>query len=122
MRCMLHGPCGYQNINTPCMVNGKCSKGYPKPFVSAMTIAENGFVIYRRRNNNMTYRINDFDVDNRCVVPYNRDLIVRYDSQINIEWCAHSKVIKYLYKYIHKGPDCATIVIKDNSVQPNNNG
>ena len=76
----------------------------------------------QRRNNNMTYRINDFDVDNRWVVPYNCDIIVRYDSHINIERCAHSKVIKYLYKYIHKGPDCATIVIKDNSVQPNNNG
>ena len=86
------------------------------------TIAENGFVVYRRQNNNMTYRINDFDVDNRCVVPYNRDLIVRYDSQINIEWCAHSKVIKYLYKYIHMGSDRATIVIDDNIVQPNNNG
>ena len=56
-RCMLHGPCGYQNINAPCMVNGKCSKGYPKPFVSGTTITENGFVVYRRRNINITYRI-----------------------------------------------------------------
>ena len=55
-------------------------------------------------------------------MPYNRDLIVRYDSHINIERCTHSKVIKYLYKYIHKGPDRATIVIEDNIVQPNNSG
>ena len=69
----------------------------------------------------MTYTINDFDVENRWVIPYNRDLIVRYNLYINIERCAHRKVIKYLYKYIHKGPDCATIVIEDNIVQPNNN-
>ena len=79
-------------------------------------------MVYRRLNNNMTYRINGFDVDNRWVIPFNRDLIIRYDSRINIERCAHNKVIKYLYIYIHKGLDRAMIVIEDNIVQPNKNG
>jgi hypothetical protein len=33
------------------MKNGVCSKGYPKDFQEETTINENGFAIYKRRNN-----------------------------------------------------------------------
>ncbi|XP_028058329.1 uncharacterized protein LOC114262174 [Camellia sinensis] len=114
MRCMIHGPCGSANPNAPCMVNGKCSKHYLKNFCSETSIDENGFAIYRRRNTKKKYMVNGFEIDNRWVIPYNRDLIVLYDAHINIERCAHSKLIKYLYNYIHKGPNHATVVIEDN--------
>ena len=63
--------------------------------------------------------INGFNVDNQWVIPYNRDLIVQYDAYINVQRCAHSKVIKYLFKYIHKGHNRAIIMFHDNIVQPN---
>ncbi|XP_028093750.1 uncharacterized protein LOC114293828 [Camellia sinensis] len=123
VRCVIHGPCGAANPNAPCMVDGKCTKHYPKKFCNETTIDDNGFVSYRRRcNEGNTININGFIVDNRWVIPYNCDLLMRYDCHINIERCAHPKLMKYLYKYVNKGPDRATIVIEDNVIHPNNNG
>jgi len=39
---------------------------------------------------------------------------VTYDAHINVERCAQKKVIRYLHKYMHKGPIRATFVIEDN--------
>lgn len=44
-------------------------------------------------------------------MPYNRGLIVKYHAHINIEWCNQGLLIKYMFKYVTKGPDRATIAI-----------
>lgn len=31
---MMHGLCGEQNPNCPCMIDGKCRFHYPRPFTS----------------------------------------------------------------------------------------
>ncbi|XP_035840188.1 uncharacterized protein LOC110913743 [Helianthus annuus] len=48
---MIHGPCGNANLSCPCMVDNKCSKGFPKKFQDHTTLDSNGFPIYKRRDN-----------------------------------------------------------------------
>ncbi|XP_020094143.1 uncharacterized protein LOC109714116 [Ananas comosus] len=110
---MIHGPCGQANSKAPCMKKGQCSKHFPKEFRVETSFDENGFAIYRRRNDERYATKNGIDLDNRYVVPHHLQLIVRYQAHINVEWCNKSMLIKYLFKYINKGPDRMRAVIED---------
>ncbi|XP_074355163.1 uncharacterized protein LOC141693869 [Apium graveolens] len=111
-KSMLHGPCGQANVSSPCMQQGKCTKFFPKKFNDTTTIGEDGFPIYRRRNTGIIVEKNGTLLDNRYVIPYNRNLSVKFDAHFNIELCNSTRSIKYLFKYINKGPDRATAVIE----------
>ena len=60
-------------------------------------------------------------MDNSWVVPYNPFLLLKYNAHINVELCSTVKSVKYLYKYICKGYDCANIQINVNNQIPNVN-
>ncbi|KAM3234136.1 hypothetical protein P3L10_019495 [Capsicum annuum] len=94
------------------MKQGKCSKHFPKKFNNQTTFDEDGFPIYRRRNTGTQVKKNNVLLDNRYVVPYNRNLIVKFDAHINIELCNYSRSVNYLFKYINKGSDRATATIE----------
>ncbi|GFY70042.1 helitron_like_N domain-containing protein [Trichonephila inaurata madagascariensis] len=47
---MIHGPCGMLNPNSPCMVDGKCSKKYPRAFTANTITGDDGYPRYRRRS------------------------------------------------------------------------
>ncbi|GMF22319.1 unnamed protein product [Phytophthora lilii] len=117
MTCMLHGPCEDANSSCVCMKDGKCSKGFPKPF-SDVTLANlNGYPIYRRRRRPPgVIRFNGKKYDNatinQWVVPYNPYCSEKYNCRINIEVCTDIAAVKYLYKYVYKGSDKAVLTLE----------
>lgn len=126
---MVHGPCSEYNPNAPCMINGVCSKHYPKEFSNETVVLENGYISYRRRDLGfyIEYKPNrnaetDY-LDNRWIVPYNPYLLLKYEAHINVESCASIKSVKYLYKYLHKEVDHACVSVRQvNNQQTNDNG
>ena len=75
--CMLHGPCGADKPNAPCMVDGRCSKHYPKEFNEHTLYGENGYPKYARPNNGRTVEKNNHVYDNRYVIPYHPESSAR---------------------------------------------
>ncbi|XP_070027510.1 uncharacterized protein [Nicotiana sylvestris] len=96
-----------ENLLRACkMVNAQST--FQKKFVSSTTIDEDGYPIYRRRDDGRTAKRIGIELDNRYVVPHNRFLLLKYGAHINVEWCNQSRSIKYLFKYVNKGNDRVT--------------
>ncbi|XP_020970164.1 uncharacterized protein LOC107620407, partial [Arachis ipaensis] len=108
---MVHGPCGPYNKNSPCMKNGSCSKFYPKEFRQRTLIDEAGFSKYRRTDNGRTVKKRECVLDNKFIVPYNLELLLKFGCHINVEYTCQTSSIKYLFKYVHKGNDRVTATL-----------
>ncbi|KAF8049879.1 hypothetical protein N665_2102s0002 [Sinapis alba] len=112
-RHMIHGPCGKVRPRSPCMDKGECTKNYPKALSEHTRIDKSGFVLYRRRNDPKSFVVKgNIQLDNQYVVPHNLKLLKKYQAHINVEWCCRTSAIKYLFKYITKGVDRATMLIE----------
>ncbi|XP_051160434.1 uncharacterized protein LOC127281007, partial [Leptopilina boulardi] len=119
----VHGPCGNQNINSPCMDSEKkiCTKYYPKPFCSETSYHSKNYPEYRRRKDGKQIIFYNKDgsikciADNSMIVPYNPYLSKKFECHITVMVCSSTGGIKYLFKYCYKGHDCAFIVYKDDN-------
>ncbi|XP_074378699.1 uncharacterized protein LOC141720249 [Apium graveolens] len=97
---IIHGPCRIDNLKCVCMKEFKCTKHFPK-----------NFPIYKRRKTSITVSKGKCNLDNQWVVPYSRDLLVKYQCHMNVEICCHARSLKYLFKYCLKGHDRVTVEI-----------
>ncbi|CAL9234415.1 unnamed protein product [Arabidopsis halleri] len=60
-------------------------------------------------------------LDNQFVIPHNIDILKKYEAHINVEWCNTTNAVKYLFKYITKGVDKATILIEKGTTSTTTN-
>jgi hypothetical protein len=82
----------------------------------------NGYPIYRHRATGRVVLVHGVELDNRWVVPHNVYLSTKYDAHINVEVCNNIREVKYLFKYVYKGHDRATVEISrqsDNATKGN---
>ena len=106
LKCMIHGPCGSLNPRSPFMVNGKCSKAYPKTYSNETSWNQrSSYPFYRRRSKAFgghSAIVVAYVDDNRWVVPYSPYLLLKYEADINVEACVSPFDAKYLFLYINK--------------------
>ncbi|AQK81351.1 hypothetical protein ZEAMMB73_Zm00001d036554 [Zea mays] len=113
---MMHGPCGSLNPNFPCTKgHASCKNQYPRHFREATMQGKDSYPNYRRRDDGRKEKVRGCELDNRWVVPYNPYLLRLFNCHINVEACGSIKVVKYLFKYIYKGHDRASVVMRDAS-------
>ena len=74
------------------------------------------YVVLKSFKFSKTIKKGDIQLDNRYVVPYNEELLLMFKAHINTEWCNRTKAIKYLFKYVNKGVDRATMVIENGTL------
>ena len=122
VRHMIHGPCGIDNPKAPCCGEKggeKCAKHYPKDYSSEtyLGLTNHIYPTYRRRkteDGGTTFINNGREIDNRWVVSYSPYLLLKYECHINVEACLSVRGVKYLYKYVFKGPDRAMVKLHTN--------
>ncbi|GFV94736.1 ATP-dependent DNA helicase [Trichonephila clavipes] len=115
---MIHGPFCNRNRKTPCIVDIKCSKRFPRQMLQETQTGENGYPLYRHRKPGdgghvAPDRVPESgmleDFENSWVVPYSPLLCKIFKTRINVEYCNSVKSIKYICKYVTKESDAARL-------------
>ncbi|VDP19907.1 unnamed protein product [Onchocerca flexuosa] len=82
MKNMIHGPCDTLNPKSPRMIDGKCSKRYPRALISSTVTGNDGYPLHRRRSAEdggklgaIHMRNGDIEIDSRWFVPYSSFLL-----------------------------------------------
>jgi hypothetical protein len=108
---MMHGPCDVLNDKCKCMQDGEYRFWFPPQFCDATQMGKDSYPVYRRRDDEQVVEVRNAKLDNKWVIPFNPSLLMLYNCHINIEMCSSIKTVKYLHKYIYKGPDGASYCV-----------
>jgi hypothetical protein len=120
MKYMMHGPYGVLNHNCSCTKSHDSYKDhYPQPFCDATVQGKDSYPVYRRREDGRKEKVRGHELDNRWVVPYNPYLLRLFNCHINVETCGSIKAVKYLFKYIYKGHDRASVAVREADTEDN---
>ncbi|XP_072087026.1 uncharacterized protein [Arachis hypogaea] len=65
----------------------------------------------RRTDNGRTVKKRECVLDNKFIVSYNPELLLKFECHINVEYTCQISSIKYLFKYVHKGNDRVTATL-----------
>lgn len=84
---MMYGPYGSANKEAQCMVKDKCMNHNPKKFYNTMNVDQDGFAIYHKCSMSSQIELKGIRLDNRSAISYNRDLIAKFQTHINVEIC-----------------------------------
>jgi hypothetical protein len=118
---MVHGPCGPDYPNSPCMRDGRCSKNFPKPLQETTILPANSYPLYRRRDDGRIHikivNGREWHFNNGWVIPSNHWGILKYRCHVNVEMTVNIHSVKYINKYIYKGGDRTTMEIQVDEVR-----
>uniref|UniRef100_A0A914MFX3 ATP-dependent DNA helicase n=3 Tax=Meloidogyne TaxID=189290 RepID=A0A914MFX3_MELIC len=103
--------------------NGRCMKGFPKPYSRQTILHDDKPAEYKRpspKDGGEVLKIKrdsiEIEYDNRHVVPYNPLIMVMFQSHHNLEFCyGQSDNLKYALKYPFKGPSFSYIKCADSN-------
>ena len=124
------GPAARRNASPALQHNesrsGECKKQYPLAFNSETVLGNSDiYPNYRRRSprdGGATAEHKGRLIDNQWVVPYSPYLLLKYKCHINVECCLSVRGVKYLYKYVHKGPDRAMVALHKSDARTTDGG
>jgi hypothetical protein len=110
---MIHQPCD-SNDQAGCRQNNnkQCKRHFPKPMSAETVVLNNKYPKYRRRGR-FSCKVGNRHVSDDWVVPYCPFLLLKYGAHCNVEIASSIKSFKYVYKYVLKSPDKASIVVNE---------
>ena len=110
---MIHQPCD-TNDEAGCRQNStkQCKRHFPKSMSSETIVLNNKYPKYRRRGR-YSCKVGGRHVSDDWVVPFSPFLLLKYGAHVNVEIASSIKSFKYVYKYVLKSPDKASIQINE---------
>jgi hypothetical protein len=113
---MIHNDCQANPSDCMCCQRtGRCRWNFPHRFSETTTWTDHELYpqyARPRASDEWETTASGRVITNEWVASYNAYLLSKYDCHLNVEVCASLEAVRYLYKYIYKGPDRANVQLR----------